>query len=65
MTKLENRTSSYLEYNCICHKVVFMVSGTGALSSTGPKKLVIVGKSNNFRFNHFSKLTYTTLLRCL
>lgn len=40
MTKLENRTLSYLEYNCICHKAVFMVSGTGALSSTGPKKKV-------------------------
>lgn len=68
MTKLENMTLSFLEDNCICHKVVLMVSGTGALSSTGPppqKKAVIVGKSNIFRFNHFSKLTYTTLLRCL
>lgn len=30
-----------------------------------PKKAVIIGKSNIFRFNHFSKLKYTTLLRCL
>lgn len=51
-------TLSFLEDNCICHKVVLMVSGTGALSSTGPKKAVIVGKSNNFRFNHFSKLNW-------
>lgn len=50
MTKLENMTLSFLEDNCICHKVVLMVSETGALSSTGPQKK---GR-NNRKKQHFS-----------
>lgn len=50
MTKLEYMTLSFLEDNCICHKVVLMVSGTGVLSSTGPKK----EGSNSRKKQHFS-----------
>lgn len=41
---------SFLEDNCICHKVVLMVSGTGALSSTGPKKGSYSRKKQQFSF---------------